>query len=148
MCLLGVIFSLCFRNMVVAMKELSIRGDFRTTVEYLIKLLETESFRNNDIDTGWLDHLIAEKVQVGDWRPYSINHYKARNLVTKLLWRFFVSWSHVLLLQAERPDTMLGIVCGALHVADASFRKSMSDFLHSLERSVDTVTSVSPQFLL
>ncbi|XP_068167308.1 acetyl-CoA carboxylase isoform X2 [Antennarius striatus] len=85
-------------NMVVAMKELSIRGDFRTTVEYLIKLLETESFRNNDIDTGWLDHLIAEKVQ------------------------------------AERPDTMLGIVCGALHVADASFQKSMSDFLHSLER--------------
>jgi len=47
------------------MKELSIRGDFRTTVEYLIKLLETESFRNNDIDTAWLDHLIAEKVQVG-----------------------------------------------------------------------------------
>ncbi|KAM7017859.1 acetyl-CoA carboxylase isoform 2-T4 [Tautogolabrus adspersus] len=85
-------------NMVVAMKELSIRGDFRTTVEYLIKLLETESFRNNDIDTGWLDHLIAEKVQ------------------------------------AERPDTMLGVVCGALHVADASFRKSMSDYLHSLER--------------
>ncbi|KAF5881624.1 acetyl-CoA carboxylase 2, partial [Clarias magur] len=85
-------------NMVVAMKELSIRGDFRTTVEYLIRLLETESFRNNDIDTGWLDHLIAEKVQ------------------------------------AERPDTMLGVVCGALHVADASFRKSMSDFLHSLER--------------
>ncbi|XP_039658817.1 acetyl-CoA carboxylase isoform X2 [Perca fluviatilis] len=85
-------------NMVVAMKELSIRGDFRTTVEYLIKLLETESFRNNDIDTGWLDHLIAEKVQ------------------------------------AERPDTMLGIVCGALHVADSSFRKSMSDYLHSLER--------------
>ncbi|XP_042344465.1 acetyl-CoA carboxylase isoform X2 [Plectropomus leopardus] len=85
-------------NMVVAMKELNIRGDFRTTVEYLIKLLETESFRNNDIDTGWLDHLIAEKVQ------------------------------------AERPDTMLGIVCGALHVADASFQKSMSDYLHSLER--------------
>uniref|UniRef100_A0A8C4NMB0 acetyl-CoA carboxylase n=1 Tax=Dicentrarchus labrax TaxID=13489 RepID=A0A8C4NMB0_DICLA len=92
-------------NMVVAMKELSIRGDFRTTVEYLIKILETESFRNNDIDTGWLDHLIAEKVQ------------------------------------AERPDTMLGIVCGALHVADASFQKSMSDFLHSLERSVDPASS-------
>lgn len=52
--------------MVVALKELSIRGDFRTTVEYLIKLLETESFQNNEIDTGWLDHLIAEKVQVGE----------------------------------------------------------------------------------
>lgn len=53
----------------MAMKELSIRGDFRTTVEYLIKLLETESFRNNDIDTSWLDQLIAEKVQVGHSRP-------------------------------------------------------------------------------
>ena len=51
--------------MVVALKELSIRGDFRTTVEYLTNLLETESFQNNDIDTGWLDNLIAEKVQVG-----------------------------------------------------------------------------------
>lgn len=58
--------------MVVAMKELSIRGDFRTTVEYLIKLLETESFRSNDIDTGWLDHLIAEKVQVKTTPPSAL----------------------------------------------------------------------------
>ncbi|KAM4709981.1 acetyl-CoA carboxylase 2 isoform 2-T2 [Discoglossus pictus] len=85
-------------SMVVALKELSIRGDFRTTVEYLIKLLETESFQNNDIDTGWLDHLIADKVQ------------------------------------AEKPDTMLGVVCGALNVADALFRTCMNEFLHSLER--------------
>nr|XP_025042235.1 acetyl-CoA carboxylase 2 [Pelodiscus sinensis] len=85
-------------NMVVALKELSIRGDFRTTVEYLIKVLETESFQNNEIDTGWLDHLIAERVQ------------------------------------AEKPDTMLGVVCSALNVADALFRTCMTDFLHSLER--------------
>ncbi|KAG8588869.1 hypothetical protein GDO81_006133 [Engystomops pustulosus] len=91
-------------NMVVALKELSIRGDFRTTVEYLIKLLETESFQQNRIDTGWLDRLISEKVQ------------------------------------AERPDTMLGVVCGALHVADVSLRNSVSNFLHSLER----VTRQSP----
>ncbi|KAF4790562.1 Acetyl-CoA carboxylase [Turdus rufiventris] len=85
-------------NMVVALKELSIRGDFRTTVEYLIKLLETESFQNNETHTGWLDHLIAEKVQ------------------------------------AEKPDTILGVVCGALNVADAAFRTCMTDFLHTLER--------------
>ncbi|TNN86768.1 Acetyl-CoA carboxylase [Liparis tanakae] len=85
-------------NMVVALKELSIRGDFRTTVEYLIKLLETESFQQNTIDTGWLDRLISEKMQ------------------------------------AERPDTMLGIVSGALHVADVNLRNSVSNFLHSLER--------------
>lgn len=50
-------------NMVVALKELSIRGDFRTTVEYLTKLLETDSFQNNCCDTGWLDKLIMDKVQ-------------------------------------------------------------------------------------
>uniref|UniRef100_A0A8C6Y901 acetyl-CoA carboxylase n=1 Tax=Naja naja TaxID=35670 RepID=A0A8C6Y901_NAJNA len=85
-------------NLVVALKELSIRGDFRTTVEYLVKLLETESFQTNETDTSWLDHLIAEKIQ------------------------------------AEKPDTILAVVCGALNVADASFRTCMDDFLHLLER--------------
>lgn len=50
------------RSLVLALKELSIRGDIRTTVEYLIKLLEMQSFRENQINTSWLDSLIAEKV--------------------------------------------------------------------------------------
>ena len=49
------------KHMVVALKELSIRGDFRTTVEYLIKLLETPAFEDNTITTGWLDELISNK---------------------------------------------------------------------------------------
>ncbi|ODQ82475.1 hypothetical protein BABINDRAFT_30653 [Babjeviella inositovora NRRL Y-12698] len=50
------------KHMVVALKELSIRGDFRTTVEYLIKLLETPDFEDNTITTGWLDELITQKL--------------------------------------------------------------------------------------
>jgi len=50
------------KNMIVALKELSIRGDFRTTVEYLIKLLELEAFKENSITTGWLDSLISNKL--------------------------------------------------------------------------------------
>ncbi|GAA5983453.1 hypothetical protein JCM11641_007854 [Rhodosporidiobolus odoratus] len=50
------------KNMVVALKELSIRGDFRTTVEYLIKLLETEAFEDNTITTAWLDNLISQRL--------------------------------------------------------------------------------------
>ncbi len=50
------------KHMVVALKELNIRGDFRTTVEYLIKLLETPDFENNTITTGWLDELISKKL--------------------------------------------------------------------------------------
>src|ERR1700761_9197534 len=50
------------KHMVVALKELSIRGDFRTTIEYLIKLLETPAFEDNTITTGWLDQLITKKL--------------------------------------------------------------------------------------
>ena len=84
--------------MVIALKELSIRGDFRTTVEYLVKLIETDSFTGNKFHTGWLDRLIAEKVK------------------------------------AERPDTMLAVVCGALHVADQEILNSVQTFQTMLER--------------
>ena len=50
------------KHMVVALKELSIRGDFKTTVEYLIKLLETPAFEDNTMTTGWLDELISKKL--------------------------------------------------------------------------------------
>lgn len=85
-------------NLVIALKELSIRGDFRTTVEYLITLLETRSFQENSIDTAWLDVLIAERMQ------------------------------------AEKPDVLLGVICGALHVADRTINNSFRNFQQSLER--------------
>lgn len=50
------------RNMVLALKELSIRGDISTTVDYISKLIEFDDFVNNDIDTGWLDKLIKANV--------------------------------------------------------------------------------------
>eukprot|EP00978_Attheya_sp_CCMP212_P005428 scaffold12189_cov51-Attheya_sp.AAC.2 len=48
------------RNMVLALKELSIRGDISTTVDYISKLIELDDFVNNNIDTGWLDALIKQ----------------------------------------------------------------------------------------
>ena len=55
--------------MVIALREMSVRCDFRTTVEYLTNLLETENFMNNKIDTGWLDKRISERVQVTPLTP-------------------------------------------------------------------------------
>eukprot|EP00597_Dinobryon_sp_UTEXLB2267_P000919 CAMPEP_0170061150 /NCGR_PEP_ID=MMETSP0019_2-20121128/2827_1 /TAXON_ID=98059 /ORGANISM="Dinobryon sp., Strain UTEXLB2267" /LENGTH=2072 /DNA_ID=CAMNT_0010266911 /DNA_START=9 /DNA_END=6227 /DNA_ORIENTATION=+ len=49
------------KALVLALKEIDVRGDIRTTVEYLIKLLETKEFKDNTIDTSWLDGLIREK---------------------------------------------------------------------------------------
>ncbi|XP_065669761.1 acetyl-CoA carboxylase isoform X2 [Hydra vulgaris] len=51
------------KNIILSLKELSIRGDFRTTVEYLIQLLETDEFKRNKLDTGWLDKRIADKMK-------------------------------------------------------------------------------------
>jgi acetyl-CoA carboxylase/biotin carboxylase 1 len=51
------------RNMVLALKELSIRGDISTTVDYISKLIELDDFVNNNINTGWLDALIKENVE-------------------------------------------------------------------------------------
>lgn len=50
------------KNLVIALRELSIRGDFRTTVEFLIKLLETEIYIENKFTTGWLDTLISKNI--------------------------------------------------------------------------------------
>jgi len=49
------------KALVLALKELFILGDIRTTVEYLGELLETAAFKENTIDTAWLDGLIASK---------------------------------------------------------------------------------------
>jgi acetyl-CoA carboxylase / biotin carboxylase 1 len=49
------------RALVLALKGMDVRGDIRTTVEYLIKLLETQEFKDNDIDTSWLDGIIRKK---------------------------------------------------------------------------------------
>ena len=53
------------KALVLALKEIEVRGEIRTTVEYLVQLLEMDAFKENTIDTSWLDGLIREKsVQV------------------------------------------------------------------------------------
>lgn len=49
------------KALMLALKDLEVRGEIRTAVEYLNQLLETKEFRQNTIDTAWLDGLIAAK---------------------------------------------------------------------------------------
>merc|ERR1719282_1497537 len=49
------------KAMVLALKELKVRGEIRNPVEYLVQLLETDDFKANDIDTSWLDGILAAK---------------------------------------------------------------------------------------
>lgn len=100
------------KHMVVALKELSIRGDFRTTVEYLIKLLETPAFEDNTITTGWLDQLISNK------------------------------------LTAERPNSMLAVICGAVTRAHLASEACIAEYRQGLEKgrvpSKDVLKTVFP----
>jgi len=49
------------KSLILALKEVEVRGEIRTTVEYLVQLLETKAFIENTIDTSWLDGIIREK---------------------------------------------------------------------------------------
>ncbi|KAG8834254.1 acetyl-coenzyme-A carboxylase, partial [Serendipita sp. 399] len=98
------------KNMVVALKEMSIRGDFRTTVEYLIKLLETNAFTENIFTTGWLDTLISEN------------------------------------LTAERPDSTIAVICGAVTKAHVASEECWSEYRRILDKGQvparDTIKTV------
>jgi acetyl-CoA carboxylase/biotin carboxylase 1 len=100
------------KHMVVALKELSIRGDFKTTVEYLIKLLETTDFEDNTITTGWLDELISQK------------------------------------LTAERPDSTIATICGAVTKAHIASSEARQSYVNSLEKgqvqSKDLLKTIYP----
>ena len=45
----------------MALEEIEVQGEICTTVEYLVQLLETDAFKQNTIDTSWLDGILREK---------------------------------------------------------------------------------------
>ena len=63
------------KSIILGLKELCIRGDVHTPVEYLISLLQTEQFKKNQMDTSSLDVLISEK---------SIREEKPKDMVVAL----------------------------------------------------------------
>ncbi|XP_022141483.1 acetyl-CoA carboxylase 1-like [Momordica charantia] len=54
---------LAIANMVLGLKEIQIRGEIRTNVDYTIDLLNALDYRENKIHTGWLDSRIAMRVR-------------------------------------------------------------------------------------
>ncbi|XP_074264154.1 acetyl-CoA carboxylase 1-like [Silene latifolia] len=54
---------LAIANMVLGLKEIQIRGEIRTNVDYTIDLLHASDYQDNKIHTGWLDSRIAMRVR-------------------------------------------------------------------------------------
>ncbi|CAL0305547.1 unnamed protein product [Lupinus luteus] len=55
--------ALAISNMVLGLKEIQIRGEIHTNVDYTIDLLNAADYRDNKIHTGWLDSRIAMRVR-------------------------------------------------------------------------------------
>ena len=49
------------KSLILALKEIEVCGEIRTTVDYLVQLLETDAFKQNTIDTSCFDGIIKEK---------------------------------------------------------------------------------------
>jgi acetyl-CoA carboxylase/biotin carboxylase 1 len=58
------------KALVLALKEMKVRGDIHNSVEYIVKLLETEAFKENTIDTSLLDGIIKEKAVTVQVQPH------------------------------------------------------------------------------
>lgn len=52
------------RNLVVALRDVAIRGEIRTIIDYALDMVQSQDLIGNTIHTGWLDSRIALKV----WR--------------------------------------------------------------------------------
>ena len=50
--------------MVVALKQVKIRGEIRTIVDYTTEMIQHETFTGNQHHTGWLDSRIAANVSL------------------------------------------------------------------------------------
>ncbi|KAG0449700.1 hypothetical protein HPP92_027132 [Vanilla planifolia] len=55
--------ALAIANMILGLKEVQIRGEIRTNVDYTIDLLNSSEYKDNKVHTGWLDSRIAMRVR-------------------------------------------------------------------------------------
>eukprot|EP00442_Polarella_glacialis_P024751 CAMPEP_0115061710 /NCGR_PEP_ID=MMETSP0227-20121206/8152_1 /TAXON_ID=89957 /ORGANISM="Polarella glacialis, Strain CCMP 1383" /LENGTH=2235 /DNA_ID=CAMNT_0002447029 /DNA_START=29 /DNA_END=6736 /DNA_ORIENTATION=+ len=65
------------KTLVLALQNLEIVGEIRNPVDYLVELLGTKAFAQNDIDTSWLDGLIKAKSVKVKYDKFDVVFYAA-----------------------------------------------------------------------
>ena len=61
----------------LALRNIDVVGDIRNPVEYLVELLDMEDFKDNTIDTSWLDGLIKERTVQLNYSSFDVVFYSA-----------------------------------------------------------------------
>ncbi|KAG7354603.1 biotin carboxylase [Nitzschia inconspicua] len=106
------------RNMVLALKELSIRGDISTTIDYISRLIELDDFIENKIDTAWLDGIIKDNVEgIGGLESKNDGSQKRSTLAA-----------------TSQKETHLSVAVGAAIVAFDNCRDAEKQFLDLLAK--------------
>ena len=65
------------KALMMSLKSIDVVGDIRNPVEYLVELAGTEAFKNNTIDTAWLDGIIAQKAVGVKYDRFDVVFYAA-----------------------------------------------------------------------
>ena len=94
-------------NLVVALKELSIRGDFRTIIEHLVMILEKQEFLQNSMNTGWLDVMIANRERAEKPDKMLSLICGALNVADQIIRNYFQSFKCSLERGQSQPATVL-----------------------------------------
>jgi acetyl-CoA carboxylase / biotin carboxylase 1 len=101
------------KNMLSSLRELSIRGEIHTPIEFLIPLMETTAFQRCEVSTEWLDGLIASDSPIVDSRRQPAFHqtvalygaiYKTAVMSRAREEQF---WSHIERGQMPPPDLLM-----------------------------------------
>jgi acetyl-CoA carboxylase/biotin carboxylase 1 len=100
------------KHLIIALKEMEVRGEIRNPVDYLVQLLETEAFKENTIDTSWLDGLLKEKNEVNELTAHEI-------VIAAVIYRAF---EHV---KTAQNDLIEALQKGQLSMAGV---RSMNNF--------------------
>ena len=114
------------KNIILALKELSIRGDIRTTIEYLVKMMESSDFKENRITTSWLDARIAQDVESSSKQRSHTNieaHYD----------------------QKKRDHSILVVMAGALCMAHQEAESRIREYTLQLSRGQHPSTTCLSQ---
>jgi len=65
------------KALMLSLKNINVVGEIRNPVEYLVELAGTDAFRDNTIDTSWLDGLIKEKSVAVKYNGFDVVFYAA-----------------------------------------------------------------------
>eukprot|EP01083_Nonionella_stella_P225808 802487_1 len=119
------------KNMVLALSDLVIRGEIRTTVEYLNRILESADFVQNRLSTTWMEDVFAKGLSV-----------------TMPADQVALSADQVALSADEMQDTVVVVLAGALHLARESAAERMGWYMDCLDRGRFLCTAADHDVLI